>query len=87
MKYLSKIILSALLISTLVIACKKEGALPSYSSGNTPVLTASKAAVAATPADSDNVVLNLTWTNPVYANDSTTTKYVVEVDSTGRNFF
>ncbi len=70
----------------LVVACKKEGALPYYSSGNAPVLTASKSAVAATPADSDNVVVTLLWTNPVYANDATTTKYVIEVDSTGRNF-
>lgn len=86
MKYLSKIILSVLLISSLVVACKKEGALPNYATGNAPALTSSKSAVAPTPSDSDNVVLTLDWTSPAYANDSTTTKYVVEIDSTGRNF-
>jgi hypothetical protein len=86
MKYLSKIILSALLISSLVVACKKEGALPNYATGNAPALTSSKSVVAPTPSDSDNVVLTLDWTSPAYANDSTTTKYVIEIDSTGRNF-
>lgn len=86
MKYLSKIILSALLISTLVVACKKENALPNYSTGTAPVLSSSKATIAATPADSSAIVDSIYWTDPAYSNISSTTKYVLEIDSTGRNF-
>jgi len=37
-------------------------------------------------ADSDKVALTLTWSNPNYSVDSSTVKYVIEIDSSGRNF-
>jgi hypothetical protein len=37
-------------------------------------------------SDSLKKVIAFSWTNPKYDNDSTTTKYVLEFDSSGRNF-
>jgi hypothetical protein len=37
-------------------------------------------------ADSNKTVVTFNWTNPKYANDSITTKYILEIDSSGRNF-
>jgi len=43
--------------------------------------------LAPTAADSSTTVITFSWTNPKYANsDSLTNKYVLELDSTGRNF-
>ena len=38
------------------------------------------------PADSNKNVLVLDWTSPEYASDSSSYKYIVEIDSAGRNF-
>src|SRR5450432_4550544 len=86
MKYYSKFILAALGIAAIFSACDKVADLPSYQLGTTPVLSASVVTVAAVPADSNKTALTLSWTFPKYANDSATTKYVIEIDSTGRNF-
>lgn len=85
MKYLTKLILSAFFI-LVFISCKKVADLPFYKSGKAPVLTSSVTAVAAVPADSLNPVLTLSWSFPEYATDSANMKYVVEIDSAGRNF-
>jgi hypothetical protein len=42
--------------------------------------------IAPVPADSLNPVITLSWTHPDYATDSANVKYVVEIDSAGRNF-
>lgn len=86
MKYLSRIIVCLTIASTFIVSCKKEGALPSYTTGVAPVLSSSKATIAATPADSSANIVTISWTDPTYANNSATTKYVLEIDSTGRNF-
>jgi hypothetical protein len=86
MKYLSKILVSLLILSILLVACKKEGDLPSYNDSKAPVLSASKTIIAPAVSDSDNVVATLNWTDPLLATDSANKKYVIEVDSTGRNF-
>lgn len=67
-------------------ACEKAESLPLYGEGTAPVLTASSTTLAPAPADSNNTALTLSWTNPNYATDSATYKFVVEMDSTGKNF-
>ncbi|MEO6547053.1 MAG: SusE domain-containing protein, partial [Ferruginibacter sp.] len=39
-----------------------------------------------TPADSNKVVASFSWTNPQYATDSSKQKFILEIDSAGRNF-
>ena len=70
----------------LVTACDKVDDLPFYTEGNEPTLTASATTIAPLPADSNNTVLVLDWTSPDYAADTATFKYIIEVDSAGRNF-
>ncbi len=77
------VMLSAVIIFA---ACKKTDSLPYYASGTAPVLAADVTTFAPTPADSDNVALTFSWTNPNYATDSSTVKYIVQVDSSGKNF-
>ena len=92
MKNIFKTIFAVLAVSAFFTACKKVDnltkvdALPVYQLGVSPVLISSLATVAPTIADTSNAVINFSWTNPKYANDSATTKYVLEIDSTGKNF-
>lgn len=67
-------------------ACEKADSLPLYGEGTAPVLTASSTTLAPAPADSNNTALTLSWTSPNYATDSATYKFVIEMDSTGKNF-
>jgi len=85
MKYISKLIfyISALII--LFAACKKNG-LSYYKSGTATVLKSSVTTVAPSPADSLSTVVVFSWTNPHYATDSATVKYILQIDSSGRNF-
>ena len=64
----------------------KQEALPVYQLGVSPVLTSSTTTVAPTLSDSSNAIINFSWTNPKYSNDSSTTKYILEIDSSGKNF-
>ena len=86
MKYFSKILLAAVSTIAFFAACDKVDDLPSYSNGTAPALSSSVATVAAIPADSNKVAVVFSWTQPKYANDSATSKYVIEIDSTGRGF-
>lgn len=72
--------------AVMLTACEKVEDLPYYGLGKDPVLSASVTSVAPIPADSLKTALVLTWTNPEYATDSTNMKYIIQVDSTGRNF-
>ncbi|MDQ2720358.1 MAG: SusE domain-containing protein [Bacteroidota bacterium] len=85
MKYLLKLF-SALVIILSFAACKKVGELPFYPNGNAVVLSSSVNMISTAPADSNKNVLKLFWTNPKYSQDSSLYKYIVEIDSTGRNF-
>ncbi|TAE17773.1 MAG: hypothetical protein EAY72_01045 [Bacteroidetes bacterium] len=67
-------------------ACTKVDPLPSFQNGAAPVLTASATTWAPLPADSNNLGLRFNWTNPNYSVDSASVKYVLEIDSVGRNF-
>ena len=69
-----------------LVACNKVKDLPFYANGNAVSLSASATEIAPTPADSSNPVISFAWTNPNYASDSSTYKYILEIDSAGRNF-
>ena len=92
MKNISKLLSGLLMLIMVFSACKKVDnltkvdALPVYQLGVSPVLTSSATTVALTLADTSNSIINFSWTNPKYANDSATTKYILEIDSTGKNF-
>jgi len=80
-------LLSLLAVMTVsLVACHKVGDLPHYENGTAPVLTASATTIASQPADSNNTALTLNWTYPDYATDTNNIKYIVEIDSTGKNF-
>lgn len=86
MKYLSKLFLGLALVVGFFSCIKKVPDLPFYKNGTATQLTSSTNMISTAPADSNKNVLTLTWTNPKYAQDSSLYKYVVEIDSTGRNF-
>jgi starch-binding outer membrane protein SusE/F len=54
--------------------------------GNIPELRTSVTSTQTTAADSSATVVGLSWTNPAYATDSNTVKYVIEIDSADRDF-
>jgi starch-binding outer membrane protein SusE/F len=86
MKYFSKILAAVIGTSMLFAACDKVDDLKVNQAGTAPVLTSSAAVIAPLVVDSNNTAITFSWTNPKYATDSATTKYVVQIDSTGRNF-
>jgi starch-binding outer membrane protein SusE/F len=75
-------------ISAIVItACDKKDLLTFHQNGAATVtLTASKTSVAPAPADSANPVISFSWTSPKYEQDTSLYKFILEIDSTGRNF-
>lgn len=85
MKKISKYLLFATLLFAFA-SCDKVDDLTVYGAGNAAVLSTSAAAVAPLPADSNNVALTLNWTYPNHRTDSTNIKYVLEMDSVGKNF-
>jgi hypothetical protein len=86
MKAIFNFILMATGLSVFLTACDKADSLPFYQAGTPPVLSASVTTIAAQPADSNNTVLTLNWSNPKHAADSGTYKYTIEIDSSGKNF-
>lgn len=86
MKYLSKIMLAMLVMAVSITACDKVESLPFYQGVSTTVLTASSSTIAVLPADSAKAAVLFSWSYPGFATDSTTAKYIIEIDSSGRNF-
>ena len=86
MKYLLKFIFTISIIAIAFSACNKVGSLPLYKTGNAVVLTSSSTNITPAPSDSNNAVVTFSWTSPNYATDTTTQKFILEIDSTGRNF-
>ncbi|MDQ6609417.1 MAG: SusE domain-containing protein [Bacteroidota bacterium] len=81
------IALSFFLGAIIVVAgCKKVDPLPYYNDGSVVTLSASKTAVVPAVADSNNKLLALNWTSPNYGTNPGTYKFVIEIDSAGRNF-
>jgi hypothetical protein len=85
MKYINKLFFAVALITSFA-ACKKVPDLPFYPNGSAPVLTSSATNITPAPSDSNKVVATFSWTNPKYATDSSTQKFILEIDSSGRNF-
>ncbi len=92
MKHISKIILAAIAVIGFFTGCNKIDnltkvePLPVYLLGVSPVLSSSSVTVAPTLADSNKTVVTFSWTNPKYAQDSSLYKYILEIDTTGKNF-
>jgi len=66
--------------------CDKKDTVTYAVNGNAPVLSSSVTKIAAIAADSLNTALVLKWTDPKYATTDSTVKYVIQIDSSGRNF-
>jgi hypothetical protein len=87
MKLFNKISGLIVIISLLTfVACDKTDVPATHQEGTVSVLSSSSANVAPLPADSNNTALTLNWTNPQYATDTANFKFVIEIDSTGKNF-
>ena len=86
MKNIYKIVFNIVMLTLLFAACHKVDVLPKYSNGVAPVISASNAAIAPPTADSLKTAVVFSWSNPKYATDSSTVKYIVQIDSSGRNF-
>jgi hypothetical protein len=86
MKHIIKHLFFATLLAGIVAGCDKKDDLAFYKTGNAPALSSSTDNLAATPADSSNPVITFSWTTPNYATDSSTVKYILELDSAGRDF-
>jgi hypothetical protein len=86
MKNIVKLFFSISLLMVVFAACEKVADLPYYGNGIAPVLNSTATTIAPVTADSLKPVVTFAWSNPKYAIDSANVKYVVEIDSTGRNF-
>jgi starch-binding outer membrane protein SusE/F len=91
MKNIIKFLSIAMLTMLVFTACEKLDTLASrpYGLGNrgsVPTLSTSAISTSTVAADSSRNVLTLSWSNPNYATDSNTVKYVIEIDSAGKDF-
>ncbi|MBN8672509.1 MAG: SusE domain-containing protein [Chitinophagales bacterium] len=86
MKKILAIFSTAAVAALLFAACTKVEDLPYYGKGNVIALSSSKTIITPAASDSLNNMIAFSWTNPNYASDSATYKYVLEIDSVGRNF-
>ena len=86
MKLFNKLSTLALAAVIGFTACEKADELPSFADGTAPVLSTPSATIAPPVADSNKVSVILNWTDPKFASDPKTFKYVIEIDSAGRNF-
>lgn len=86
MKQILKTFLFTTTIAMVLFACEKVGPLVVYQNGVSATLQASTTTVAPKVTDSLTSVVTFNWTNPKYATDSSTVKYVLQIDSSGRNF-
>lgn len=83
---MKKILAISFIAAVVIAACTKVPDLPYYDNGTAVVLTPSTQSVVPTLADSTKEIISFSWTSPDYATDSNTYKYVLEIDTTGRNF-
>jgi len=67
-------------------ACDKKDEFAFHNNGKPITLSASGTSIAPAPADSTNNVVTFSWTSPEYATDTSTYKFILEIDSAGRNF-
>ena len=86
MKKLFKIFFATAFVASAFTSCDKAKDLEVAANGNAPVLSSSVATYAPTAADSLTGKIVLNWSDPKYANNPTTSRYILEIDSAGRNF-
>jgi len=86
MRLIINLFFSILGATFLFVACEKPKALPNYKLGTPVTLTATPSTLTPAAADSNKAILTLNWTFPNYATDSANMKYIVEIDTTGKNF-
>ena len=86
MRYINKFLFLSVIAALALTACEKIENLPYYEKGTAVTLTSSKTSVEPTLADSLSNVVTFSWTNPNYATDSSTYKFILEIDSSGRDF-
>jgi starch-binding outer membrane protein SusE/F len=86
MKQILKTFLFTASLAIVLFACEKVEPLVVYKNGVTAKLQASATTIAPKVTDSLSNVVTFNWTNPQYATDSSTVKYVIQIDSSGRNF-
>ena len=87
MRSIFKLLTFCSILSMIVASCDKVDSLPQYQKGTAPDLgVAPSVNIAPTVADSNKTVLTLNWSDPKYATDSNHLKFIVEIDSAGRNF-
>src|SRR5688572_6807575 len=86
MKNIYKLVYLPVALMLVISACHKVEDLPFHPDGTVVTLSASATSVTPTVADSNNALITFSWTNPKYATDSSTYKFVLEIDSTGKNF-
>jgi hypothetical protein len=86
MKQILKTFLFTASLAIVLFACEKVEPLVVYKNGVTAKLQASATTIAPKVTDSLTPVVTFNWTNPQYATDSSTVKYVIQIDSSGRNF-
>lgn len=84
-KFVKRLMLWAIL-AVLFVGCSKEKPLPFYQDGKAPVLSSSVTTIAPDPSDSLSPVVIFSWTDPGYATDTNTVKYVIQIDSAGGDF-
>lgn len=86
MRLLFNTILFTIGLGFIITSCDKVDTLPLYSKGSAPDLGVSSVSIVPAVADSNKAVLTLTWSDPKYGTDSSHVKYIIEIDSAGKNF-
>lgn len=67
-------------------SCDKAKDLAVYNNGSAINLSASQTTIAPPASDSSKLAVSLNWSSPNFATDSTKWKFIVQVDSAGKNF-
>ncbi len=86
MKKIIKSILAVFAVALTIMSCDKAADVATFSNGAAVALNSSVATIAPAPADSNKTAVTFSWTSPKYAQDSALYKYVIQIDSAGRNF-
>jgi starch-binding outer membrane protein SusE/F len=86
MKLINKTLSLFAATALLLTSCEKAEELASFANGTATVLSSPTATVAPIASDSNKVSAIFNWTDPKYAQDPKLYKFVIEIDSTTRNF-
>ena len=86
MKQILKTLLFTATFAVALWSCEKVAPLTVYEPGKSVVLQASTTTIATKTADSLSTAVLFSWTNPQYATNDNTVKYVLQIDSAGRGF-